>query len=68
MPDSSSSSGIAAPDAAAIAPLKEPVRPAPVIFDEDWWLDAPAPGAWDRVRVLWDGELAGEMAFHVQRR
>jgi hypothetical protein len=68
VPDSSSSSGIAAPGAAAIVPLKEEARPARVIFDEDWWLDAAAPGAWDRVRVLWDGELVGEMAFHVQRR
>jgi hypothetical protein len=40
----------------------------PVIFEEDWWLDAAAPGAWDRVRVTWDGELVGEMAFHVKRR
>ena len=23
----------------------------PAVFDEDWWLDAAAPGAWDRVRV-----------------
>ena len=38
------------------------------IFDEDWWLDAAAPGAWDRVRVSWDGEAVGDMAFHVQRR
>lgn len=39
-----------------------------MIFDEDWWLDAAAPGAWDRARVTWDGELVGEMAFHVVRR
>jgi hypothetical protein len=40
----------------------------PVIFDEDWWLDAAAPGAWDRVRVTWDSIVVGEMAFHVQHR
>jgi Acetyltransferase (GNAT) domain len=43
-------------------------RPAPTIFDEDWWLDAAAPGAWDRVGVIWDSEAVGEMAFHVTRR
>jgi hypothetical protein len=38
------------------------------IFDEDWWLDAAAPGAWDRIRVEWDSITVGEMAFHVRRR
>jgi len=38
------------------------------IFDEDWWLDASAPGAWDRARVEWDGVVVGDMAFHVRRR
>lgn len=38
------------------------------IFEQDWWLDAAAPGAWDRVKVAWDGETVGEMPFHVQRR
>ena len=38
------------------------------IFDEDWWLDSAAPGAWDRARVEWDGVAVGSMAFHVQRR
>jgi Acetyltransferase (GNAT) domain len=46
----------------------ERVSVAQTIFDEDWWLDAAAPGAWNRARVLWDGELVGEMAFHVQKR
>ena len=41
---------------------------ASAVFDEDWWLEAAAPGAWDRARVVWDGELVGEMAFHVRRR
>ena len=38
------------------------------VFDEDWWLDAAAPGAWDRAEVRWDGVLVGEMAFHLRRR
>lgn len=38
------------------------------IFDEDWWLDAAVPGAWDRARVEWDGTEVGAMAFHVRRR
>ena len=38
------------------------------IFEEDWWLDAAAPGAWDRVSVEWDGRIVGDMAFHVRRR
>lgn len=62
-----SSTGIAvAATPAAGSPNR--VRLAQTIFDEDWWLDAAAPGAWDRARVLWDGELVGEMAFHVRRR
>jgi hypothetical protein len=38
------------------------------IFDEDWWLDAACPGAWDRIQVSWDGALVGEMSFHIKRR
>jgi hypothetical protein len=38
------------------------------IFDEDWWLDAAAPGAWDRIQVAWDSDIVGEMAFHARRR
>jgi hypothetical protein len=40
----------------------------PAIFEEDWWLDASAPGAWDRVEVMRNGVTLGEMTFHVQRR
>ncbi len=57
--------GSTSPSRAARAAARPRER---VIFDEDWWLDAAAPGAWDRVRVEWDGELVGEMAFHSQRR
>lgn len=44
------------------------LRPGPAIFEEDWWLDAAAPGAWDRVEVAWNGVRVGEMSFHIQRR
>src|SRR5262245_38158327 len=51
-------------------------RPAPVareaettsLFDEDWWLDAAAPGAWDRLRVCWDMTTVGTMVVHVKKR
>lgn len=46
----------------------KPSGPALTIFEEDWWLDASAPGAWDRVEVVLNGVKVGEMAFHVQRR
>ncbi len=52
----------------AIAPLKQPTRPVFSVFDEDWWLDASAPGAWNRARVEWDGVTVGDMAYHVKRR
>jgi hypothetical protein len=52
----------------AAAPLKEDKRSTRTIFDEDWWLDASVPGAWDRARVEWDGEPVGDMAFHLKRR
>jgi hypothetical protein len=42
--------------------------PDPAVFEEDWWLDAAAPGAWDRVEVSWSGAKVGDMAYHVQRR
>jgi hypothetical protein len=48
--------------------VKQAARSALSIFDEDWWLDASAPGAWDRERVEWDGVAVGDMAFHVKRR
>jgi hypothetical protein len=53
-------------------PDKAPAAAAPrvfgrTIFDETWWLDAAAPGAWDRVEVKWEGKLVGEMNYYVQR-
>lgn len=47
---------------------KPETQPGRAIFDEDWWLDASAPGAWDRARVEWDGVIVADMAFHVTRR
>jgi hypothetical protein len=38
------------------------------VFEEDWWLDAVAPGEWDRVSVEWDGRVVGDMAFHIRKR
>ena len=67
MPDSSTArpSALSAP---AVPLNKEKAGTPATLFDEDWWLDAAAPGAWDRVSVVWDGELVGQMAFHVQKR
>jgi hypothetical protein len=49
-------------------PPKAEGAPARPIFDEDWWLDAACPGAWNRVRISWDGENVGDMAFHIRKR
>ncbi|HVY90385.1 MAG TPA: GNAT family N-acetyltransferase [Hyphomonadaceae bacterium] len=49
-------------------PLTAAIAPSHTIFDEDWWLEAAAPGAWGRVKTLWDGQVVGEMAFHVRKR
>jgi hypothetical protein len=46
----------------------KPAGAGPAVFEEDWWLDASAPGAWDRVEVIRNGVKLGEMTFHVQRR
>jgi hypothetical protein len=66
MPDSSTSALSAgkAPEATAL----KTALPARTIFNEDWWLDAAAPGEWDRVRVSWDGEDVGDMAFRIKKR
>lgn len=52
------------------APTTSPpaMRTPSSIFNEDWWLDASVPGAWDRATVVWDGALVGDMTFHVKRR
>lgn len=37
------------------------------VFEEDWWLDSAAPGAWGKTEVRWDNVLVGEMPFHLTR-
>lgn len=51
-------------------PLSAAGADAPVrsIFGEDWWFDAAAPGAWERVTVARDGVPVGEMSFVRSRR
>lgn len=62
------------PRGTAVEPAPVDVAPDPMqpqartLFDQDWWLDAAAPGAWNRVEVCWDGVLVGDMAFHLRRR
>lgn len=60
------------PNISGLASCSTVVNPAArstrSIFDEDWWLDASAPGAWDRAQVEWSGVAVGDMAFHVKRR
>src|SRR5215510_3176244 len=60
--------GHAAPALSGRAPSKKMAGSAASIFDQDWWLDAAAPGAWDRVTIAWDGETVGEMSFHATKR
>lgn len=38
------------------------------IFQNDWWLDAAAPGYWHRVETHWDNVCVGSMAFALRRR
>src|SRR3569832_298911 len=45
-----------------------PVRGTGSIYDQDWWLDAAAPGRWQRVEVHWDKVLVGSLSFAVARR
>ncbi|MDP3494647.1 MAG: GNAT family N-acetyltransferase [Hyphomonadaceae bacterium] len=52
----------------AAVTVKQAARQTLSIFDEDWWLDASAPGAWDRAQVEWGGVVVGDMAFHFKRR
>lgn len=43
-------------------------RPGNSIFDQPWWLDAAAPGAWDEVTVERDGQVVGRLPFVTRRR
>lgn len=38
------------------------------IFQEPWWLDATAPGAWDCVQIESGGHVAAKLPFVVQER
>jgi hypothetical protein len=38
------------------------------IFQQSWWLDAAAPGTWQRVETYWDKTLVGSMSFAVSAR
>jgi Acetyltransferase (GNAT) domain len=53
-------------EAQALGQIEMPEAYGP--FQEPWWLDAVAPGAWDEVRVERDGELVARMPFMIKRR
>jgi Acetyltransferase (GNAT) domain len=38
------------------------------VFEQPWWLDAVAPGAWDAVVVVKNGEIVGRLPFVRQQR
>jgi hypothetical protein len=38
------------------------------LFARSWWLDAAAPGAWERVEVHWNQQLVGSLSFCRRRR
>jgi Acetyltransferase (GNAT) domain len=38
------------------------------LFQQPWWLDAVAPGAWDEVRVERDGKTLARLPFMVKRK
>jgi hypothetical protein len=38
------------------------------LFERPWWLDAVAPGAWDAVVVVKNGEIVGRLPFVRKRR
>ena len=52
--------------AAAVAPV--PVRAAPSIFHERWWLDIATQGNWKLAVVEHNTEVIGEMPYALQRR
>ena len=41
---------------------------AHALFQQPWWLDAVAPGAWDAVTVTKDGEVVGRLPYVRMRR
>lgn len=38
------------------------------LFEEDYWLDAVAPGQWDAAMVKRDGQIIGRLPYVTQRR
>jgi hypothetical protein len=60
---------IARPAPPQASPVGNDVTPcAHPLFHEPWWLDAVAPGAWDAVVVVKDGETVGRLPFVRKRR
>ncbi|MEM5451577.1 MULTISPECIES: GNAT family N-acetyltransferase [Paraburkholderia] len=51
--------------AATVTPV--PVRAAPSIFHERWWLDIATQGDWKLAVVKQDDEVIGEMPYAMQR-
>ena len=41
---------------------------ANALFQQPWWLDAVAPGAWDAAVVVSDGETVGRLPFMRKKR
>jgi hypothetical protein len=63
------SAAISAPARPQASPVGNDVIPyAHALFHEPWWLDAVAPGAWDAVVVVKDGETVGRLPFVRKRR
>jgi Acetyltransferase (GNAT) domain len=74
------SRGIQAPTGARVAttdgessiaserPLLTNIPQAYVLFQQPWWLDAAAPGAWDEVRVERDGKILARLPFMTKRK
>jgi hypothetical protein len=51
---------------AVTTPLSPPGSRA--VFQEEWWLDAAAPGAWSAVTEVRDGRARGWLPYAMQRR
>src|SRR5215813_11096050 len=45
-----------------------PVETGNSLFDQAWWLDAVAPGAWQAVTAEREGKVAARLAYVVSRR
>jgi Acetyltransferase (GNAT) domain len=50
------------------APKTDSIPWAHSLFEQPWWLDAVAPGAWDAVTVAKDGEIVGRLPYVRMRR